>query len=363
MYKTFVRPIFDHLDSEKWHKNVKELLHFSEYSPFILKALELFANYGNRIKDEKLNVDLAGIHLENPLIVGAGWDKTGRAVEALYRIGFAGVEVGSVLERPQYGNPKPRQHMINSEVCLNWLGFNSPGMEKVSKNLSRYKNSKIPIGISLGINKNINEKDAPRSHAVVAEKLYDHASYFAINVSSPNTPGLRKLQNRAKLEEIVNAVAQVGLQKGIKKPIFVKIAPELSYDQIDDVIDMVLDKGIAGIIATNSTNNPEIRAKYGEYWLKKPGGLSGNDYEYKRLSTEVISHIYKNAGKRIEIIGVGGINDTESAIQKLRAGAKALQIVTGLRGEGLSIAGKINKGILKFLKINGLSHISELTGN
>ncbi len=363
MYKTLMRPILDHLDSEKWHKNVKELLHYSEHSSATLKALEIFANCGSRVKDEKLHVNLAGIEFENPLIVGAGWDKTGRAVEALHRIGFAGVEVGSVLEKPQYGNPKPRQHMINSEVCLNWLGFNSPGMQKVSENLSKYKNSNIPIGISLGINKNIKGKDAPRSHAVVAEKLYDLASYFAINVSSPNTPGLRKLQNRKKLEEIVSAVLGVVSENETKKPIFVKIAPELTFDQIDDVIDLVLDKSIAGIIATNSTNNSEIRAKYGEHWLKKPGGLSGNDYEYKKLSTKIISHIYKQAGKKLEIMGVGGVNDTESAIEKLRAGAKALQIVTGLRGEGLSVAGKINKGVLKFIQTNGLKDISELIGN
>ena len=361
MYKTLIRPILDHLDSEKWHKNVKELLHYSEYSPATLKALELFANLGNRVEDERLHVNLSGIEFDNPLIVGAGWDKTGRAVEALHRIGFAGVEVGSVLENPQYGNPKPRQHMINSEVCLNWLGFNSPGMENVLLNLKRYEGLNIPIGISLGINKFIKEKNAPKAHAVVAERLYDTASYFAINVSSPNTPGLRKLQNRKKLEDIVAAVIEVVKDKEEIKPIFVKIAPELSFDQIDDVIDLVLDNEIAGIIATNSTNNPEIRAKYGENWLKKPGGLSGNDYEYKNLSTKVIAHIHKQAGEKIDIIGVGGINDTESAIQKLRAGAKALQIVTGLRGEGLSIASKINKGILKYLQTNGLAHIAELT--
>ncbi|MGH7885695.1 MAG: quinone-dependent dihydroorotate dehydrogenase [Thermodesulfobacteriota bacterium] len=363
MYKTLVRPILDHLDSEKWHKNVKELLHYSEYSPVSLKALELFANCSNRVNDKRLNVNLGGIELENPLVVGAGWDKTGRAVKALYTIGFAGVEVGSVLEHPQYGNPKPRQHMINSEVCLNWLGFNSPGMETVSENLRSYKDSNIPVGISLGINKYVNEKDAPRSHAAVAERLYNAASYFAINVSSPNTPGLRKLQNREQLEDIVKAVMEVTKNKEIKKPIFVKIAPELSYDLIDDVIKLVLDFGISGIIATNSTNNPSIRSKYGEKWLNKPGGLSGNDYEYKKLSTRIISHIYKQAGNKLEIIGVGGINDAESAIEKLRAGAKALQIVTGLRGEGLSIVSNINKGLLKFIKIKGLNYISDLTGN
>lgn len=363
MYKTLIRPILDHLDSETWHKNARELMHYSEFSSVSLKALELFANRGNRVEDKSLNVNLAGIHLENPLLVGAGWDKTGRAVKALNAIGFAGVEVGSVLEHEQYGNPKPRQHMINSEVCLNWLGFNSPGMERVKKNLERYKNTDIPVGVSLGINKYVKKSDAPRAHAVVAEKLYDNASYFAINVSSPNTPGLRKLQNRTELIDIINAVKEVVSDKNKAKPVFVKIAPELSPEQVDDVVNLVLELKIAGIIATNSTNNPDIRAKYGEKWLKMPGGLSGNDYEYKKLSTQIISHIFKQAGSRIDIIGVGGINDAESAIEKIRAGSKALQVVTGLRGEGLSIAGQINKDLLRFIKTNGLKSISDLTGN
>ena len=301
--------------------------------------------------------------MKNPLLVGAGWDKTGRAVKALHAVGFAGVEIGSVLAREQYGNPRPRQHMINSEVCLNWLGFNSPGMDRVKDNLQRYLNSGIPIGISLGINKNIEKQDAPKAHAVVAEKLYDDASYFAINVSSPNTPGLRELQNREELVEIVNAVKEVVFNRKTQKPVFIKIAPELNPQQVDDVVRLVLDLKVSGVIATNSTNSPDIRAKYGEKWLNMPGGLSGNDYEYKKLSTSIISHIYKQSEGKIDIIGVGGINDFNSALEKLKAGSKALQIVTGLRGEGLSIAGNINKELLKFIKINGLDSVKDIIGS
>lgn len=357
MFKTFVRPILDRLDSETWHNIAREGLHVAESSRVTLKLLELIACGGSRFCDERLNVNLSGISLNNPLIVGAGWDKLGRAVIALHKMGFAGVEIGSVLENAQPGNPKPRQFMFNSGVCLNWLGFNSPGMEKVGFNLKRYENSNIPIGISLGINKYIEPKDAPRANAIVAEFLSGQASYFAINVSSPNTPGLRKLQDKNRLEDIAQSVSKV-----TQKPIFIKIAPELTNQAIDDVIEVALNNKLAGIIATNSSNNPDFKAKYGDRWREQEGGISGDDKDYRKLSTEKIAHIYKQAGDKLDIIGVGGINDTKSALEKIKAGAKALQIVTGIRGEGPGVANSINKGLVRFIGAEGVKNISELVG-
>jgi len=358
MYKSIIRPVLDKLDSETWHNIVREGMHITETSVVSLKLLEFLACSGNRLVDEKLNVNLSGIKLENPLLIGAGWDKSGRAVKALYSIGFAGVEIGSVLEYPQPGNPQPRQFMLNPGVCLNWLGFNSPGMKTVGYYLSRYKNSEIPLGISLGINKYIEPKDAPFANAVVAEYLDDDASYFAINVSSPNTPGLRKLQGKDNLIDIVQAVSEV-----TEKPVFVKIAPDLTNQAVDDVIKVVIDHGLSGIIATNSTNNPSIKAKYGSEWEKQDGGVSGDDGDFRMISTIKIEHIYKQVGDKIDIIGVGGIKDTESALEKIRAGAKALQVVTGLRGEGPSIAYKINYGLVKYMLDEGVNNISELIGS
>lgn len=363
MYKSLIRPILDRLDSERWHGIAREFLHLAEMSPLTLDVLRYLC-CGNtmRFTDPRLRVNLSGIELDNPLLVGAGWDKKGRALKALWTLGFSGVEVGSVLEYGQPGNPKPRQFMLNSGVCLNWLGFNSPGMEEVSRNLSRYRNSDIRIGISIGINKFVMPKHSPMAHAAVAEYLYDYASYFAINVSSPNTENLRKLQEKEKLNDIVQAVKHVNSEHHVPKPVFVKIAPELSYDQIDDVISVVLDNGIAGIIATNTTNNPEIKGKYGEKWKNTPGGLSGDDDDYRRLSNEKIAHIYRQAGESLDIIGVGGIKDRKTAIEKIRAGAKALQIVTGLRGEGLSLPDTINRGLADYLEKEGIKDINELVG-
>ncbi len=357
MYKSIIRPVLDKLDSETWHNVVREGMHITEASRVSLKLLEFIACSGNRLVDEKLNVNLSGIKLENPLLIGAGWDKSGRAVKALHSIGFAGAEIGSVLEHAQPGNPQPRQFMINPGVCLNWLGFNSPGMKTVGYYLSRYKNTGIPLGISLGINKYIEPDDAPRANAVVAEYLDDYAAYFAINVSSPNTPGLRKLQGKDNLIDIVQSVSEV-----TDKPVFVKIAPDLTNQAVDDVIKVVMDNGLAGIIATNTTNNPSIKAKYGSEWENQDGGVSGDDGDFRMISTIKIEHIYKQVGDKIDIIGVGGIKDTETALEKIRAGAKALQIVTGLRGEGPSIAYKINYGLVKYMIDEGVDNLTELVG-
>ncbi|MGI9535096.1 MAG: quinone-dependent dihydroorotate dehydrogenase [Thermodesulfobacteriota bacterium] len=358
MYKTLIRPILDKLDSETWHNIVREVLHITEETKITLKLVEFASCSGSKLVDERLNVNLSGIELENPLFVGAGWDKSGRAVNALSAMGFAGVEIGSVVEHRQPGSVKPRQVMLNAGVCLNWLGFNSPGMRKVGYNLRKYRNSGIPIGISLGINKFVKPEDAPRANAVVADYLNEDAYYFAINVSSPNTPGLRKLQDKTQLVDIVRAVNEV-----TEKPIFVKISPELTNHAVDDVIKVVLDNGIAGIIATNTTNNPKIKSKYGPEWKNHEGGISGDDGDYRMISTIKIEHIYKQAGEELEIIGVGGVKDTESALEKIRAGAKALQIVTGLRGEGPSIANNINYGLVKYMDDEGIKSISELVGS
>lgn len=364
IYKTFLRPVLDRLDSETWHHNVKELMHLCEFSGLTLRLLELAASGGSRFEDKRLGVTVAGVPFETPLIVGAGWDKTGRALRALYSLGFAGVEVGSVVERPQRGNPRPRQFMVTPDVCLNSLGLNSPGMDAVLENLRWYGRLDMPVGINLGINSDVSHEDAPRAYAAVARKFRSDASYFAINVSSPNTPGLRKLQDGGRLKEIIRAVTESLVDSsGVGRPLFVKISPDLSIEAIDDLLGVVTDSGISGVIATNTSDNRDLKRKYGAKWEGLPGGISGNDSEYRSLSTSIISHVYRTAGGELEIIGVGGVSDTASALEKLRAGAKALQVVTGLRGEGLSVANSINRGLLRFMDENGISDISEITGS
>jgi len=362
MYKEIIRPILDRLDSETWHDFAREALHFSEMSPITLKLLEIFSYRSERFKDDRLRVSLGGVELENPLLVGAGWDKAGRAVRGLWQLGFAGVEVGSVLENPQPGNPKPRQFMLSPGVGLNWLSFNSPGMAVVAKNLDRYKESAIPIGVSIGINSYVDAKRAANAHAVVADGLYEYADYFVINVSSPNTPGLRDMQEKGLITDIVQAVMQAMTDKSGIKPLFIKIAPELNKEGVDDILEVVVDNGLTGIVAANTSNDPELKAKYGEKWRNVTGGISGDDQDYRRMTTDKVAYIYREAGEKLEIIGVGGIKDTETALEKIKAGARALQIVTGIRGEGTTLPGRINRGIVDYMERDGINSLDEIVG-
>ena len=364
VYKEIVRPFLDTRDSETWHIRAREALHLAEIAPFTLRLLELFSENHKRFADDRLKVVMGGIEFENPLVAGAGWDKAGRAVKGLHALGFAGVEVGSVLFLPQDGNPKPRQFMVTPGVAINNLGFNTPigGLEEVSKNLSRYKESGIPIGVNIGKNRIVGNEDAPDAYAFVANDLYDIASYFVINVSSPNTLGLRSLQDKGPLTDIVQAVNSAMEVKGKRRPLFVKISPDLTNHAVNDVIRVVKDNNLTGIIATNTTTDFNIREKYGERWQNQPGGLSGDDSDFRKLATEKVAHIYKETGGRIEIIGVGGVHDRDTALEKIRAGAKVVQIVTAIRGEGPAVAGKINRGIADFMDNTGIKSLDEIRG-
>lgn len=360
IYKGVVSPILDRLDSEKMHVAAREALHYAELSPLTLKLVEQFAYKRERFTHEKLHVVLGGVEFDNPLVVGAGWDKAGRAVKGLHQLGFAGVEVGSVLAYPQPGNEKPRQFMIGPGIALNRLGFNSPGMEVVAENLDRYKGSSIPIGVSIGKNKDIPDSRAPEVHGRVARRLYEHAAYFVINVSSPNTPGLRRLQDKEPLTDIVQEVNNVMDEEGGRKPLFVKIAPDLTNDAVNDVISVVVDNKLTGIIATNTTINPEIKARYG--WKNEAGGLSGDDPDFRKMATEKVAHIYNETNGQVEIIGGGGVKDTWSALEKIKAGAKIVQVVTAIRSEGTTLPGRINRGLVEFMDRVGIKNISELVG-
>lgn len=324
--------------------------------------LEYFSYRHRRFQDARLHVVLAGIALENPLLVGAGWDKAGRAVRGLSRLGFAGVEVGTVTALAQPGNPRPRQFILAPGVALNRLGFNSPGMDVVARNLGRYRHDGIPMGISLGKNKDVAAHRAPEAYATVARRLYQHATYFAINVSSPNTPGLRSLQDKQPLTDITRAINAAMDESGGRKPLFIKVAPELGVQALDDVITVVVEHGLAGLIATNTTNDPALKALYGERWRTAEGGLSGANPNYRRIATRQIAHIYRETAGQIAIIGVGGVNDAPGALEKIKAGAHAIQVVTALRGEGPTLPGRITRGLALYMENEGLQSLEEIRG-
>lgn len=362
IYKGIVSPILDRLDSETWHVRAREALHVAESTPFTLKLLEQFADQRERFTDERLHVVVGGIEFENPVMVGAGWDKAGRAVQALHALGFSGVEVGSVLAYPQPGNDKPRQFMMGPGVALNRLGFNSLGMDAVANNLERYRGSGIPIGISIGKNKLIPNKAAPEMHAEVVKRLYPYASYIALNVSSPNTPGLRGLQEKGELTDNVEACNATMDEMGGRIPFFVKIAPDLEEEAVDDIIQVVADNGMTGIIDGNTTIQSVLKAKYGERWRNEAGGLSGDDKDFRKMVTKQIAHIYRETGGKMEIIGIGGVKNAVTALEKIQAGARVVQIVTAIRGEGPAVAGRVNRGLVQYMERDGIKNIGELVG-
>lgn len=361
-HRRIISPFLEGRDSETWHVRAREALHFAESNPFLLRILERFAYGGRRYFNDRLKVVVGGVALDNPVMVGAGWDKNVRAVRGLFQLGFSGVEVGTVLQYPQDGNPRPRQFMLGPGVALNRLGFNSPGMEVVAANLQRYANDDVVIGVSVGINKGTSPYHAPYAHAAVVRNLYPHADYFAINVSSPNTPGLRELQDKDKLTDIVQAVTDEMEVIGGYIPTFIKIAPDLTDYAVDDVIRVVVDHGLSGIIACNTTIRPDIKARYGSGWADQPGGLSGSDPTYRAMVNSKISHIYRETAGQLDVIGVGGVNGPDAALDKILAGSRTVQIVTGIREVGTGLPGWINESLVEFMDREGVQEISELVG-
>ncbi len=327
-------------------------------------------SHSDDLKDQRLHRTVAGIEFENPLMVGAGWDKKGRAVLGLHALGFSGVEVGTVPLFPQPGNPRPRLWTDSTHsVGLNRLGFNTPGAEVVDKILAnleeRFEERRLPmpLGINVGLNKLASHKIAPELHALAARKLKPHASYIAVGLSSPNTPGLRQLQERGPLTEILTAVQEVLHEDEKPLPLFVKIAPDNMTELIHDIVEVAAECGAAGLIATNTTMSEKIKQKYG--WEGEAGGVSGADGEYQWMAAVMVRLIYdirKAAGKELEIIGVGGINSAETAIERLMAGASMLQVVTAIRQHKWHTAHHINEGMLSWIHKHGVKSLDEIVG-
>lgn len=363
MYKEVICPFLDSRDSEKWHVIVREALHWSEMFPGGLGLVEQFAYKRKRFLHPKLHINVAGIEFDNPLLGGAGWDKEGRAVKGIWQLGAAGVEVGGIPEHLQSGNPKPRQFVVAPGVIINRLGFNSSGMDQVARNLKRYEGCGIPIGIQVTENKDVVGSDVPEDHALacvrVVRKMYHIASWFTIGLSSPNTDKMRRLQGKKWMSLIVAAVISAMEEMGARKQLFIKIAPDLSREELDELIELALEYGV-GFVASNTTINPAIKAKYN--FENEPGGLSGDDPDFRAMSTKQIAYIYQRTSGTISIMGAGGVKDTLTALEKVKAGALPLQIVSAIRGEGPTVFGRINRGLVEYMDREGVQSIQELVG-
>ncbi len=222
---------------------------------------------------------------------------------------------------------------------------------------------KVPIYINIGLNKGVEHKNAPEKYALVVKETYPYVRGYVVNVSSPNTQKLRNLQDYYYLSDILEACLETMDKVGGRRlPIYPKVSPDSNFRQINDVLRATLDTCCLGVVATNTTANEEIKAKYGENWKNTPGGLSGNDPDFRRMSTKIVAYIRKSMGKDFTIIGVGGVNSPETAWEKITAGANAVELVTALRGEGPSVVGKINRGLVKMMDERGVRNINNIVG-
>jgi len=297
-----------------------------------------------QLEDSRLEREVFGLKFKNPLGLAAGFDKNASLVEELAEFGFGFIEIGTVTPLPQQGNEKPRMFRLpKDEALINRMGFNNQGVDVVAHRLSRIDRKGLIIGGNIGKNKITPNEDALGDYIKCFDRLFDVVDYFVVNVSSPNTPGLRELQEKEPLKNILNTLQQRNLKNDISRPILLKIAPDLSNSQLDDIIEIVIETKIAGVIATNTTISREGLTSE-EKLKNESGGLSGKPLA--KRSTEVIRYLSEHSNKAFAIIGVGGIHSAKDALEKIDAGASLVQIYTGFIYEGPGIVKRILKGLL-----------------
>ncbi len=359
-YKSLIRPLLFLRDAEKTHEQTLSLL---SHLQLLRGALETLY----RVDDERLEVGLGPLTFSNPVGLAAGFDKNALAIKTLPGFGFGFIEIGAVTAHPQPGNPKPRLFRLPKDGALiNRLGFNNEGAAAISERLDRWQKDDglptIPMGINVGRSKVVENKDAAADYLFTFEKLFPYGDYFTLNVSSPNTPNLRELQEKNQLQELLEAVRKKNLematqQKIQPKPILVKIAPDLEFGQLDEIIAVLLSQQVSAIIATNATAFLRERLLTRS---EEPGGLSGKPLSAR--ATEFIRHIYQTTHGSLPIIGSGGVFTSEDAYEKITAGATAVQIYTGFIYEGPALVRKINRGLLSLLQRDGLEDIPAAVG-
>jgi len=294
-----------------------------------------------QVKDQRLEKKLFGLTFPNPIGLAAGFDKDAKLYKELSNFGFGFIEIGTLTPKPQAGNPKKRLFRLSQDNGLiNRMGFNNEGVEVAIERLK--KNKGILIGGNIGKNKITPNEDAVLDYTLCFEALFPYVDYFVVNVSSPNTPNLRALQEKKPLTDLLNTLQKLNQETNKPKPILLKIAPDLSDEQLLDIIDIVKISQTAGVIATNTTLSREgLQSEY----KNEMGGLSGEPL--KERSTEVIRFLAERSDNAFPIIGVGGIHKPEDALEKLAAGASLVQLYTGFVYEGPGVVKRMNKAILK----------------
>ena len=361
LYKNLIRPLLFLGDPEKTHEQTLALL--SRITPFEPLLEQMFS-----VRDARLEVRLGPLLFPNPVGLAGGFDKNGIAVRTVAALGFGFMEIGAVTALAQPGNPKPRLYRLSQDQALiNRLGFNNEGAAVIAARLKALKGNgsplKIPLGINLGRSKIVETKDAVADFLSAFDQVYPYGDFFTLNVSSPNTPQLRDLQEKNLLQGLLQAIQEKNRELAGRfahqpKPVLVKIAPDMEFSQVDDIVGVALREKISGIIATNATAYLRETLTSGS---KEPGGLSGKPL--RALATSFVRHLYRAVGINLPIIGVGGIFSAEDAYEKIKAGASAVQIYTGFVYEGPAAVKRINQGLIRLMERDGCKSITEAVGS
>lgn len=333
MYKSLIRPLLFKFDPEEVHHFT-----FSFLKNFGFLA-KLFLP--KPIEDRRLEREVFGLKFKNPVGLAAGFDKDAKLFNELSDLGFGFIEIGTLTPKPQAGNDKKRLFRLREDsAIINRMGFNNGGVDEAIERLKKNKN--VLIGGNIGKNKATPNEEAVNDYKICFEKLFPYVDYFVVNVSSPNTPNLRELQDKKPLMELLSTLQSLNLEKPKQKPILLKIAPDLTDEQLLDIIDIVKETQIAGVIATNTTLSRDNLISENK---SEMGGLSGKPLT--KRSTEVIRFLSEKSGKAFPIIGVGGIHTAHDALEKLKAGASLVQLYTGFIYEGPELINQINREILR----------------
>lgn len=347
MYTRILLPVLFRFNAESVHYFAMSVLQFAHRIPGVPGLLRWLYTY----KHPSLERTVFGLRFPNPVGLAAGFDKNGEWIAELSSLGFGFIEIGTVTPRPQPGNDKPRLFRLKADGGLiNRMGFNNKGSGPAAGRLGHYRDnagtSRILIGGNIGKNKITANESAIDDYLLCFRDLFNDVDYFVVNVSSPNTPGLRDLQEKGPLTAILGRLQGENMLKNKPKPILLKIAPDLTDSQLDDIIEIVQETGIAGVIATNTTISREgLATPEATVTAMGAGGVSGRPVRVR--STEVIRYLHTKSNGSFPIIGVGGIQTAADAQEKLDAGASLVQVYTGFIYEGPALASKICKGLVK----------------
>ncbi len=349
-----IRPLLFRLDAERAHDLTAKALRVTSRAPLLPRLIRALYAW----EDPLLAVDWSGLHFANPIGVAAGFDKRADLVDGLALLGFGHIEVGTVTPRPQPGNPRPRLFRLPEDTALiNRLGFNSPGIVAVARALRARRSRDVIVGVNIGKNRDTPLERAVEDYVATFVALAPLADYVAVNISSPNTPGLRRLHERAALETLLHELTRLNRALPHPRPIALKVSPDETPDQLEAVVRAGCDAGIAAFIATNTTL---ARDGLHSRLAIETGGLSGRPLTQR--ARQVIGTIYRLTHGAPPVIGVGGVATAEDAYQHIRAGARLIQIYTGMVYAGPAIARDIKQGLARRLRRDGFTSLEEAVG-